>query len=56
MPVALPGDVRSWIEAKAERNLSSMNSAIVAAVRAQMDAEQRQERATSESHTEKAAG
>jgi hypothetical protein len=47
MPVALPSDVRNWIEAKAEHNLSSMNSVIVTAIRVQMDAERCQERPSS---------
>ena len=39
MTLALPTDVRRWIETKAAANLAPMNSAIVSALRQQMDAE-----------------
>jgi hypothetical protein len=39
MTLALPKDVRRWIEAKAAVNLAPMNSTIVSTLRAAMDAE-----------------
>jgi hypothetical protein len=39
MLCAIPPDVRAWVEAQAAYHLAPMNSVIVAAVRAQMDAE-----------------
>jgi hypothetical protein len=41
MTLALPRDVRRWIETKAAANLAPMNSAIVATLRAAMEVEQR---------------
>jgi hypothetical protein len=38
MTLALPRDVRRWIETKAAINLAPMNSAIVSTLRAAMDA------------------
>lgn len=38
MPVRLPLDVRAFIEARAERNLATMNSTIVSIIRAAMEA------------------
>jgi hypothetical protein len=48
MQCSISPDVRTWIEAKAALNLQPMTSVIVTALRAQMDAEQRQERASLE--------
>ena len=42
MLLNLPLDVRAWIEAEASRNLASMNSTIVVALRKAMDAEARE--------------
>jgi hypothetical protein len=52
MLLSLPKDVRSWAEAKADQNLSSMNAVIVAAVRSQMMAEQSEEREREEKAVE----
>ena len=45
MLLPMPADIRGWVEAKAVRNLQPMTSVVVIALRAQMQAEQRQERA-----------
>jgi hypothetical protein len=45
MPLAVPTDIRQWLEARAALNLQSMNSVIVATVREKMEAVERQERA-----------
>jgi hypothetical protein len=39
MLIAVPKDVRHWLEEKAARNLTPMTGLIVTAVRRQMDAE-----------------
>jgi hypothetical protein len=41
MLIAVPTDVRSWLETRAARNLAPMNSVVVASLRLAMDAEQR---------------
>lgn len=43
MLCSFPTDVRAWIKEQAARNLSPMNSVIVAAVRREMDAERQQQ-------------
>jgi hypothetical protein len=48
MMVAVPLDIRAWLEDRSVLNLQPMTSVIIAAIRAQMDADQRQERALSE--------
>ena len=45
MLLAVPLDVRSWLEAQATRNLSPMSSVVVTALRKVMEAERRAERA-----------
>jgi hypothetical protein len=47
MLLAVPIDIRSWLEAQATRDLSPMSSVIIAAVRRQMDADQCQGQAPS---------
>jgi hypothetical protein len=54
MLIAFPPDLRKWIENKAERNLQTMNSAIVMSLRSQMDTEQ--ERARAGRSTKRVAG
>lgn len=48
MTLALPADIRRWVEVRAVANLAPMNSAIVSALRAQMNAERRHDRTSSE--------
>jgi hypothetical protein len=44
MLIAVPTDVRHWLEEQAARNLMPMTGLIVAAVRRQMDAERQEAR------------
>jgi hypothetical protein len=53
MLLAIPPDIRTWIEEKAALNLSPMNSVVVATLRGAMDAE-RQEAARAGRKTEAA--
>jgi hypothetical protein len=41
MIIRLPRDVKGWLEKEAARTLASQNSEIIRALRARMDAEQR---------------
>jgi hypothetical protein len=46
MLVAFPPDVRAWIKAKADLNLATMNSIVVATLRQGMDRESQEKRGT----------
>jgi hypothetical protein len=43
MLLAFPVDIREWLEAQAARTLSPMTSVVLAAVRRQMEAEERRQ-------------